>query len=222
LNQPELYIAVFRHEYGVDCFTFYFVPNGDLKYPSPRKVAERFTIDFEPEKGETFELVPAHRPDMETLSAEHIGRKTVAPACWWEDGEEGWLDEDNEDDLESNVPCVACGRKDLPLHIDGRCGACGRGPTTDDQRSSGIEIRLSCYGITIHLDRDPAFKDPGCGRITSDLKASDATVRPFNNAIDGLEALILAHACVGIDVTSPTYVEGIETAIEAITNQYGP
>ena len=59
---PELYIAVFRHEYGVDCFTFHFVPAGELKYPSPRKVAEHFNINFEPDKGETFELVPASRP----------------------------------------------------------------------------------------------------------------------------------------------------------------
>jgi hypothetical protein len=88
--EPELYIAVFHHEYGVDCFTFYFVSSHSLRHPSPRKVAEHFNIDFEPEKGETFELLPAHRPDMETLTAEQIGRETVAPADWWEESEEGW------------------------------------------------------------------------------------------------------------------------------------
>ena len=31
------------------CFTFYFVPNCNLRHPSPRKVAEHFNIDFEPE-----------------------------------------------------------------------------------------------------------------------------------------------------------------------------
>ena len=38
--------------------------------------------------------------------------------------------------------------------------------------------------------------------------------------VDGLESLILAHACAGVDVESPAYVEGIETAVEAITNHF--
>ena len=83
-------------------------------------------------------------------------------------------------------------------------------------------IHLPCHGIMICLERDPACGDPGCGKITSDLKTV-TTLRagPFNNAIDALEALILAHACAGIDVTSPAYVEGVETAVEAIGNHYG-
>lgn len=39
-------------------------------------------------------------------------------------------------------------------------------------------------------------------------------------ALDGLESLILAHACEGIDITSPAYKEGIQTALEAIGNNY--
>jgi hypothetical protein len=101
--KPELYIAVFRHEYGVDCFTFHFVPQGNLRHPSPRKVAEHFKIDFEPEKGETFELVPAYKPQMETLTAEQIGRETAASAQWWDESEEGWPDEEDED-IDDNRP----------------------------------------------------------------------------------------------------------------------
>ena len=37
-----------------------------------------------------------------------------------------------DEDSEPNVPCVACGRKDLPLHISGRCGVCGPSPTAND------------------------------------------------------------------------------------------
>ena len=174
MNKPELYVAVFRHEYGVDCFTFYFVPEGRLRHPSPRKVAEHFNVNFEPEKGETFELLPGDQPLMETLTAEQIGRETAAYGDWWDESQEGWIDEDKdedaEDDSESNVPCVACGRDDLPLHTNGRCGACGPSPATDEQTASGIEIRLPCYGITIRLERDPTSGDPGCGTITSDLK----------------------------------------------------
>jgi hypothetical protein len=107
MNKPELYIAVYRHEYGVDCFTFHFVPQGKLKHPSPRKVAEHFNIDFEPEKGETFELVTAYQPEMETLTAAQFGRETVAPADWWDESEEGWIgdeDEDEDEDEESSEP----------------------------------------------------------------------------------------------------------------------
>jgi len=82
------------------------------------------------------------------------------------------------------------------------------------------EIRLPCYGITIRLDRGSTDKEPGSGTITSDLKGPARTVadRIYNAAIDGLESLILAHACAGLDVESPAYVEGIETAVEAIAN----
>jgi hypothetical protein len=92
-------------------------------------------------------------------------------------------------------------------------------PQQDGLTPAG-EIRLPCYGITICLDRNNSRHQPGCGTITSDLKeaGSDAKSIKFNAAIDGLESLILAHACAGIDVTSPAYVEGIETTVEAIGN----
>lgn len=38
----------------------------------------------------------------------------------------------------------------------------------------------------------------------------------FNGAIDGILSLILAHACAGIDIESSAYLEGIETAFDAI------
>ncbi|MBX7102588.1 MAG: hypothetical protein K1X57_00805 [Gemmataceae bacterium] len=37
-------------------------------------------------------------------------------------------------------------------------------------------------------------------------------------AIDGLESLILAHTCAGIDITADAYKEGIQTALDAIGN----
>ena len=39
-----------------------------------------------------------------------------------------------------------------------------------------------------------------------------------NGAIDAILSLILAHACAGIDIESPAYLEGIETAFDAIAN----
>ena len=83
-------------------------------------------------------------------------------------------------------------------------------------------ICLPCFGITIRLDRKNTAKTPGAGTIASDLKVpgTSAANRQYNAAIDGLESLILAHACVGVDVMSPDYVEGIETAVEAIANHF--
>ena len=37
--------------------------------------------------------------------------------------------------------------------------------------------------------------------------------------LDGIESLILAHALAGVDVTSPHYIEGVNTALDAIDNQ---
>jgi len=71
----------------------------------------------------------------------------------------------------------------------------------------------------------------GGGTLTSDLKddsiidddhpAMRARRFAFNTAIDGLEALLLACACAGVDVDSPEYIQAFETALEAIANNYG-
>lgn len=81
-------------------------------------------------------------------------------------------------------------------------------------------IRLPCFAITLQLAR-PNAGEPASGTITSELRCQvcrGAADRLYNAAIDSLESLILAHACAGIDVASPAYIEGIETAVEAIGN----
>jgi hypothetical protein len=92
----------------------------------------------------------------------------------------------------------------------------------DDQRLTmrGRQIPLPCFGITVHLDREGSPDSPAEGSITSQLKepGRGTLVRRFNAAVDGLEALILAHACAGVDIASPAYIEGIETAVDAIGN----
>ena len=40
----------------------------------------------------------------------------------------------------------------------------------------------------------------------------------FNKRMDALESIILGHACAGIDIESPAYIEGIETAVEGCAN----
>ena len=83
-------------------------------------------------------------------------------------------------------------------------------------------IKLPCYGIVVTF----AAGDSGelqSGELRSDLsKNSDEverfdqpTLNPTLSAIDGIESMILAHAIAGIDIESPAYIEGIETAVEA-------
>jgi ribosomal protein S30 len=90
--------------------------------------------------------------------------------------------------------------------------------TTPDPKT----IILSILGDTITLTL--------CGKsgeVTSTLhlpkskKDYPARVRnQYNGAVDGIESLVLAHAhaCAGIDVESPAYVEGLKTTVEAIGN----
>jgi hypothetical protein len=76
-----------------------------------------------------------------------------------------------------------------------------------------MTITLPCFGIIIELTGQS-------GTITSDLKdgSDDAELTA---AMDAIESLILAHACVGVDVASPAYVQGIETAVETCWNKLG-
>lgn len=51
------------------------------------------------------------------------------------------------------------------------------------------------------------------------LKSEQAlNFRVYNSAMHAIESLILAHACAGIDVTTPAYVEGIESAFDGCSN----
>jgi hypothetical protein len=77
------------------------------------------------------------------------------------------------------------------------------------------ELKLGCYGIIINWNGE----DKGSAAISSDLHEKDSSENSlYNAAIDGIESLILAHFCAGIEVDSPAYVEGIQTATDACGN----
>jgi hypothetical protein len=86
-------------------------------------------------------------------------------------------------------------------------------------------ITLPCFGIKIVLIDSGRTVNPfQAGKITSTLhegvdREKDSLGLAYDAGIDGLESLILAHACAGIDVTSKAYVAGVENAVEAIGNQ---
>ena len=72
-------------------------------------------------------------------------------------------------------------------------------------------IELGCFGIICTVN------STGGGSIVSNLHEDDNL---YNAAIDGIESMILAHACAGVDISTPAYMEGIETAVEAVSNNY--
>lgn len=83
-------------------------------------------------------------------------------------------------------------------------------------------INTQCHGIIVTLDGQ------GGGSIESDLHedvetetatGSVAETLILDAAVDALESLVLAHAVAGIDITSPAYLEGLETAIDAVFNR---
>lgn len=84
--------------------------------------------------------------------------------------------------------------------------------------------------ITSELEREVC---PSCGQAdccfscdgsqgadenNKETEAEVASRLKYNGALDGIEAMILAHASAGIDVASPAYLYGIETAIDAAGN----
>ena len=83
-------------------------------------------------------------------------------------------------------------------------------------------IKLPCYGIVVELTGN------GGAAITSDLhedvpnvdRDETAEIEQYNAAIDGIESMILAHASAGIDIESFAYIEGIETAVEAVPSLF--
>jgi len=81
-------------------------------------------------------------------------------------------------------------------------------------------IKLLSYDIVIKLhptgDLDSGR---GGGSINSSLKFDIPKGKDeelYNSAIDGILKTVLGHAIAGIDVESPQYLEGIESAVEGL------
>jgi len=65
-------------------------------------------------------------------------------------------------------------------------------------------IKLPIYNIVVTLN------DHGTGIIKSDLVGSIEE--------DIITSVILAHACAGVNIEDPKYIEGIKTLLDAIVN----
>ncbi len=78
-------------------------------------------------------------------------------------------------------------------------------------------ITTPCFAITVTLADREGDRFVG-GSITSGLHEKEdgtVTTKQYNAAMDALESIILSHAIAGIDICSPAYLEGIETALDA-------
>jgi hypothetical protein len=83
-----------------------------------------------------------------------------------------------------------------------------------ESQAANRVVHLGLYKMTVTLPPDGEL---GNGRLTSDLYDLDvAPDHPYNITVNMLESLVLAHACAGIDVTSPAYLDGVETAFDAV------
>ncbi len=86
----------------------------------------------------------------------------------------------------------------------------------------------SCLKETCPHCQDPRcdFDCPDAGEYVSDRdmdcqndKQEEITGnRHYNYACDAIESMVLAHAIAGVNIDTPAYIEGIESAIDGVAN----
>jgi len=75
-----------------------------------------------------------------------------------------------------------------------------------------MTIELPCYKMVIKLNGKG-------GTISSGLsKGSSNSRNQLKTALDAIESIVLAHAIAEVNIESPAYIEGIETAVDAAFN----
>jgi hypothetical protein len=82
-------------------------------------------------------------------------------------------------------------------------------------------IKLGVHGIVVELWEIDG--DTFNGMISSSLSSPpepEACIPEWDAAMDAVESMVLGHACAGVDVESPAYIEGLETAIDAIMGNF--
>jgi hypothetical protein len=86
---------------------------------------------------------------------------------------------------------------------------------------SGITtIETGVHGITARLFAAQHHPGPyAAGDVTSNLH-EDGESPELKAALDAVESLVVGHAMAGIDIKSPAYLEGIETAVDSISNHF--
>ncbi len=80
------------------------------------------------------------------------------------------------------------------------------------------ELELDCFGIVITYEND----DRESAQIKSTMKDLPETEdnKAFNSAVEIIEEMILDHFIVGIDVSTPEYIVGIESAFNKASSNF--
>ncbi len=77
-------------------------------------------------------------------------------------------------------------------------------------------IKTGCHGIVVELvDGGGQISSRLHENVTNEDYEEQCRIARYNDMMDALESMILAHAIAGIDITTPAYLEGIETACTA-------
>jgi len=93
-------------------------------------------------------------------------------------------------------------------------------PSDPEAVKRDVTIRLALDADWIELSLTYAnARGRRSGSVTSSLHTCEKNGEGFNAAMDAVESMVLAHACAGIDVTDPRYVEGLRTCIDACANK---
>lgn len=82
-------------------------------------------------------------------------------------------------------------------------------------------IKLPIFDIVLELHESQEDNLWYSGTITSNLHEEvHAGVETcfYNDQIDIIESMILAHACSGIDVSNQSYLNGIQIVVDKISN----
>lgn len=87
-------------------------------------------------------------------------------------------------------------------------------------------IKLPIFEIVLELHESQENNLWYSGTISSNLHEDESmdpdligNVCLYNTKIDIIEAMILAHACSGIDVTNESYLNGIQTVVDKIQDE---
>jgi hypothetical protein len=75
-----------------------------------------------------------------------------------------------------------------------------------------MKIKLNTCAGELHI-----VVSDGAGRMHSEI-TREGDDDAYDLMLDGIESLVLAHACAGVNVEDTEYMEGLNTALEAIAN----
>lgn len=79
-------------------------------------------------------------------------------------------------------------------------------------------IELPCYGIVVKCEDGVWSIEHELRETLSDDPEENESIQSFNDMMDGITSMIIAHAEAGVDISSLAYIQGIEASVEACGN----